>query len=58
MNAGPFDVGAKMREPVDAFFLPSPIEVLTPILNKGLQIAEIRTVVPVRTLDFIRPPRA
>jgi len=57
MKAGTVDVGVKMREPVDAFFLRSPVEVLSPIPHKAFQVAEVRTVAPVRTLDFIRLPR-
>ncbi len=57
MNSEAVNISAKMRETVEVFFLRPPIEFVVPITHEFFQISQIRAVVPIRALDFIRPAR-
>ena len=52
------DICRELSEAIEAGFLRSPVEALAPIVGDALQIGHLRTGVPARVLELIRPARA
>ena len=58
MHSQSVHLGPEMGELVDGGFLGAPIEIASPVFHQLFDVSQVRTVVPLRADNFIRPAGA
>ena len=55
VDAEAIDVSAKLRKVIEPCLLRSPVEVILPVRHQGLEILQVRTIIPAGPLNLIGP---